>query len=427
MTYPQQPYGQPPQYADPYGQPAQPGYQPQYAPPPQPGYAPGTAYQPPQYGQPGQAMAPYGQPPVPQQPPPEAMRASVQDFMDQPATGGGPSLSFSTPGTRYTGTVVRNVGDPDIQPATDMRTGEIAKYTDGRVKYVMKVPLVMQPSAQYPEGIGVWYVKGNDRQELTRAMEAAGCEKDPETGQLYPPRGGDVIDITFTHEQQGRRGMNPTKIKHVTYTRGNGQPPQMPGAVQGQVIDSQYAQQQSLQAVAQGQSGFPAPPQQPVNAQVYGQPAQVQAQPPGPAPQQQVYAQQPNPYQPAPAQYAAPSAPPMTQPAYQPPQVDPAAAYAQATGQPMPPQAPPQFAQQYPGQPPQSAGWAASGQAPQGFPTAAPAAPGSMPGAQPTAPAFPSSPGQPPADWPADVPFIPGLTPDMARIAAQVGHPAAQQ
>lgn len=349
MNYPQPPYGQQPQ--------GYPGQQaPNYA--PQPGYPAQPQQQPyaPNYG-------PY--PPQGVQPQPEPVRGTLQDFMNQPSTGGGPSLSFQHPGTSYTGTVIRNVTDADIQAQTDLITGTVGKYSDGRPKLLMKVPLLLhQPNPAYPEGVGVWYVKGNDRAELARAMEAAGAE-------AGPPQAGDVITITYTHDQPGRRGMNPTKIKRVDYVKGNGVAPQMP-----------------------------------------------QAQQAAPQPQYQAYTPQPQ-YR---GTYSAPQPPQGAY--YDPAQAQAMQAYQQATGQPLPPTAPaaanPYVASAPPMTPP-APGYAQVPPTP-----AAPAAPPPSP-AQPTAPASPSYqvPGGPPPDWPADVPFVPGLTPAQAAIAQRMGHPAA--
>ena len=412
MTYPQQPYGQQPQ--------GYPGQQaPNYA--PQPGYpAPGTAYTPapqqyPSQGQP--SYPPQGQPPQPE------VRGTLKDFMDQPSTGGGPSLSFPHPGTSYTGTVVRNVTDADIQAQTDMITGAVATYNDRRPKLVMKVPLLLHtPHPAYPEGVGVWYVKGSDRAELARAMEAAGAEPGA-------PQAGDVITVTYTHDQPGRRGMNPTKIKRVDYLKGNGVPPQLP-----------QAQQDPARLITQPIHATPGPAVQPQ----YQQP-----QPPPGYPQQ--YVQQAFadaqaqaaqlaqiagvPYTPpiAPAAAApyATSAPPMTPPAPGYPYGGPGpSAMVQGPGGGLVPTGPGGIPQPVPTAQPTGAPYAPPATAPYGGPAGIPtSAPAAQPPAtaQPTAPAFPSNavPGGPPQDWPADVPFIPGLTPEQARIAATMGHPAA--
>jgi hypothetical protein len=308
--------------------------------------------------------------------------------MTQPASAGGKSLSFNIVGTRYTGTVVRNVTDADIERATEVGArgaqGVYATHPDGRAKVVMKVPLLMQPSAEYPTGIGVWYVKGNERSELLRAMEAAGAE-------AGPPRGGDMIDITYTHDEPSRSGMSPRKVKRVVYTKGNGVGPELPQ-------HQQYGPQ-------------PAYDQQPQGYQQYGPQPTMQMAPPAPV----QYAQQP----------------------------DPALAYQQATGQPMPPQVngyapqpaqpvfqqpafqgtiPPEYSQGYQQPPPTGAPPAQPG--PSGYPSA-PAQPAGAP--SPSSPATPPAPGGPPPGWPPDVAFIPGLTPEQARIAVTMHHPAAGQ
>ena len=412
----QQPYGQPPQG---YPQPQQPGYaqpqygqqpapyqgqpaaQPAYAPPPQQqgyppvGYPPQPQFQPPQYGQPP------AQAPRPSQP------STVRDFWDQP-TSGGKSLPFDRPGTRYLVTVIRSVTDADIVEQTDIRDpSQVATYRDGRPKKMMLVPVLLsQPTPEFPDGQAVWYVKGNTKGELTRAMEAAGIAPDPETGFMPAPRAGDVIDLTYTHDKPMGRGMNPMKVLRIVYTPGNGVGPDLSGYGQAPVQQPQYQPQQPQMQYAQMQPNvYQAPQGNGYMLQNPGQPPQFQQYP------------------------------------------DPAQAYQQATGQPMPPQqqfqpAPPQgFPTVQPtgamtappataftgtqngpyGQP--NADWNPYAQPQQPGPTAPPAPQGPPPGAPSTAPAAPSS---PPPDWPSDVPFRPGLTVEQARLAALHGIPPAQ-
>jgi hypothetical protein len=338
----------------------------------QQGYPGAQAYAPPpqapQYAPPGYPAPGYAPPYQPPQPPPDLPRGTVSDFYDQPGAGGGPGLKFEHPGQRYVGVVARNVTNADIHPQTKMRPrpGEdpVDRHPDGRVKQQMWIPLLVAPSAQFPQGEATWYVKSNERTELHRAMEAAGAPIDPDTGRLLPPRAGDTIDVAYAFDKPGRPGMNATKVKQVTYTVGNGTlpPPE-------QVPQLAYAQQ-------------PAPQYQP-----------------------QQYAQLPQP-------------PQLPQGAYYDPSQAPAQAYQQATGQPMPPQ----YAQQGAPPPPQgpygqpNADWNPYAQAP---PTqAAPAVSAQPPvTAAGMVSASPSSAGAPPAEWPADVPFIPGLTVDQARTA----------
>lgn len=336
-------------------------------------------------------------------PPPEPA-GTLQDFWEQPGGGGGPSLSWPHPGVEYAGTVIRDVTRADLIVQTDLVTKAVQKFPDGRVKRAMKVMLNVQPSPQFPEGKAAWYVKGADRDELVRAMQEAGAGLDAD-GNPQAPRQGDFIHIAYTHDQPSRAG-NPSKVKRIRYIQAKdvppGMAPQQPGVVQGQVVQSQYAQ--------------PAPG--------------TQYMPPNPV----QYAQQPQPgYQAMQGQFP----------------LDPAQAYQQATGQPVqqpapagPPngygaqayqagpayQQPQQVPTPPPGYPNQSQQYA---QQPQQFPTPAQPAPAGPPSApaQPSGAPSPSN-GMPAAPdgspWPPDVPFIPGLTPDQARLAVSMQHPAAQ-
>lgn len=376
MNYPQYGQGQAPQ-----------GY---------PGQQPGYGQAQPQFQQPGYPPQQYGQqPPAPPQPPP-APRGTLQGFMDQPASGEGKSLSFNVPGQRYVGQVVRDITDADVSQQTDPMTGALQTYQDGRPKLVMKIPLLIQPQADYPDGTAVLYINHNLRTELARAMQVAGAD-------YQVPKGGDVIDITYTHQQQGQRSnLSPKKMKRIVYTKGQGVPPDL----------SQLQQQGEMpaaQATAQGQSGF-APQEQPSVFQQGGYP-----------------------------QYQAPQ--------YQPPQQPPA--YQDPMGQGQYPQ---QFQQQVPmatvppptaydvqqaaqalapqggyGQP--NAPWNPMAQ-PQVFQQGPPMPAASAPGMPPSGPVPPSgapSPSSPPPDWPADVPFRAGLTVDQARMAAAHNIPMPGQ
>jgi len=460
VSYPQQPgYGQPPQgyppaqqqgYAQPQyqQQPSAAPYQGQAAgpyqgqPQPQQGYAPQQPYQGyPPVNQPPQP-GPYQGQPQPQAPPPSAP-STVRDFWDQPSTGG-KALSFERVGTRYVGTVIRTVTDADIQDQTDIKDGTPSRFNDGRPKKMMLVPLLLhQPTPEFPDGVATWYVKGNNKSELTRAMEAAGIAPDPETGYMPVPRAGDVIDITFTHEKAMGRGMNAMKVLRVAYTAGNGTGPDMSQVQQAPPVQqpyqqpqTQYAQMQPnvyqagqgngymTQQPGQAQPQFQQYAQQPAPGTAY-QPPPQQYQQAGPAawdPNTQAFPpgtfQQPPPYPtaggapipgapgPAPIQQAAPAAAtgyqqvgPVVVPAAQ-PQFDPAQAQ--------------QFQQQHqqPSFPTQQPGPGAQG-APAPYTN----------GAQPTGPASPSY--GPPPDWPADVPFREGLTVGQARLAAlhNIGQP----
>lgn len=283
-------------------------YPQQYAPPAQPqypGYPPQQAPQ--QFAQqPGYPAQ--GFPQAPQQQPAQPLaQGTIDDFYNQPSSGGGASLKFEQPGTRYVGVVARAVGNGDIQQQTN--TQNVPQFfKDGRPKLVMRVPLSnLQSNVQLPsqDGLGQWYVKGQARDELARAMAEAGCQGAPEAGA--------VIDITFTGTRPSGPGMNPAKVFQVVYappagstagsnTGGGQQAPQQAPAAQPE-------QGQQPQAAPLGQvpgtpspvpGAFPQAQQGPQQAPL-GQPGQQlgapQGQPgaligQGAEPQQQ-FAQQP--------------------------------------------------------------------------------------------------------------------------------------
>jgi hypothetical protein len=200
VTYPQQPYApqfpqapQPPQYAPPV-----PGYPPQAPPPPAYQYA-----QQPQYA-----------PPPPAQP---LATGTLDDFYAQPSTGQGASLGFDNIGESYTFIVRRALHSGDVQQQTEMNTNKPAFFKDGRPKFVLIVPVQMQPSQKYPDGLAAWYVRGQARDELARAMAEAGAP----TGA---PEAFAVITVTLV----GLRpvaNMSPAKQYQIIYRRPDGAAP----------------------------------------------------------------------------------------------------------------------------------------------------------------------------------------------------------
>lgn len=267
MNYPtQQPY--PPQVQQyPPAPPQQPQYPAYPQAPQQPGYQPQVQ----QYGQaPG-----YPQQPQPQQPAVPLAQGTIDEYYGQPSAGGGPSISWTDKqggqkplGTTYGGIVARDVTNADIQQQTDFNTKAPLFYRDGRPKFAMKVPLKVQPSEEFPEGEATWYVKGQARDELVRAMGEAGADG--------APKAGAVIVITLVQRRPSGRGLNPANVVQVQY-----QPPSGAGA-----SSPAPAQQTALQqppAAAQPQY------QQPVQEQLVQQVAQPQHQQPvQQVPQQQV-------------------------------------------------------------------------------------------------------------------------------------------
>lgn len=286
MNYPlpQQGYAPAPQGYPP--QQAQPQY-PQY--PAQQGYAPAPAYAPAGYP-PQQAQQPVQQP---------LATGTIDDYYSQPSVGGGPSLKFEQVGTRYVGTVARAISNGDIQQQTNIQ-GVPQTYRDGRPKFVMKVPLVL-PASDGSTVEATWFVKGQAREELSRAMAEA-------QAPVGPPEAGAIIDVTFSGTKSSGAGFNPAKLFQIRYTRpagsaGSGAPslapeqqapvqqiqsaPAQPAPQQAQLPTAPVpaaapAQYAPVQQPAQAAPQYPQPAQQPV---AQAQPAQVVPQAPTPAPQ----------------------------------------------------------------------------------------------------------------------------------------------
>lgn len=275
--YGQQGYGQP-QGGQGYG-PAQPGYGPgpgngQQQGYQQQGYGPGPGYQNQGYG-PGPG---YGAPPEPP-------RGTLGAFFNQ-ATASGASLGkfFTNPGQEIAGTVARPITHADIRPQTNMQTGQIQTFRDGSVKWHMIVPLLVQQSQLFPEGKAAWYVKGQAKDELARAMAEAQVPPDEE-GNLVPEAGA-WISIRFTGYRQVP-GMNAAKQYAIAYRRpgavASGQHPnggqQYQQAPQGQQEQLHHMAPQG--SVPQGQQYAPSGqegtgPYQPAHDQYAQQAAQGQ-------------------------------------------------------------------------------------------------------------------------------------------------------
>lgn len=279
MTYPNQ---------GGYGQPG-PGYgQGQGYGPANPGYAPNQGYQGQGgYGQPGPGYQNQGQPQGQPGPGPQAARGTLTGYWRQPAQAGA-SLSkfFQNPGQQIAGVVARPITDADIQVQTNMQSGQVQTYRDGAAKYAMVVPLLVQQSQMFPEGKAAWYVKGQARDELARAMAEAGVPLGPD-GLPQTPEMGAWIQVTFTGLRQ-IPGMNAAKQYAIVYrrpdARANGQAP---------------AQDQGYQQPANGngqQGQYQGAPQD--QGQYQGQPSQAPWQQPS-APAPSGYSQDPQPSYPA--------------------------------------------------------------------------------------------------------------------------------
>jgi hypothetical protein len=275
MTYPQ---GQMPAQFQQYQPPAAP----QYAQPQVPQY-PGYPQQAPMPPMPGYPQQNYGQAPVNQAPLPQG---TLDDFYNQPSTGGGPGWKFQQIGQRHVGQVARPLHDGDVQPVTDFRSGAVVTYRDGRAKMQLIVPLI-EPGGE----AATWYVKGKDRDALAAAMAAAGAP-------AGPPEAGAWIMVTYVADKPSGQGLNPTKVKDVQYVRPGADAPAAPAPVAAPAAPVQQYQP----TAAQFPQGVAAAPQQPVAPQGLTQP-----QMPGPIPPAGV-GPTPMPTAPAPVPQAQPVA-----------------------------------------------------------------------------------------------------------------------
>lgn len=314
MTQPQ--YGYAPQQQAQQGYAPQPGgyqtYDPnqqyQQAPPAPQGYA---AYPPPQYGPPPQGYAPGyyppGQPPVPQQPP--LANGTLEDFFAQPTIGGGKGISWKGVPDGFTvwGMVSRPIGNGDVFQDTDPMTKAPRFFRDGQPKLSMQVPLkLLVPLPGYNDGEARLFLRGQLRDETTRAMQEAGAPEGP-------PEAGAFMAVTLTHRKPGN---NIAQNMFAVVYRSPGTWENDPNLLQQQIHATAQAPVSPYNdGVPAGYPGAPQFAQAPVQGvQGYGAPQQVPYQQPaqyGPGqPQQQYAAAQgqpmqaaPNPQQYAPQQY----------------------------------------------------------------------------------------------------------------------------
>lgn len=221
-----------------------------------------------QYGQPAPAYYP------PQPPAQPTVSGTLDGFFNQ-RSAGGKALSF-TPGTTHTVIVTRKITNGDIQQQTDTQNRP-QFFKDGSPKFVMVVPVqLFQPTAEFPDGMAAWYVKGQARDELVRAMAEAGAPEGP-------PEAGAVLQITCTGERQ-IRGLNPAKQFRVVYQRPGAAQPAMSAAPAPAPVMQQPGPQYAQPVPQYAQPAQPGPQQVPQYAQPMQQPAMQQpVAPPQPA------------------------------------------------------------------------------------------------------------------------------------------------
>jgi hypothetical protein len=198
---------------------------------------------------------------------------TLEGFFSQPSSDGDPSWKFNNRpiGTSYTGVVARAVTNSDIRVQTN-QFGQPTTYRDGRPKYVMVVPMLVQANAEFPEGRATWWVKGQGRDELVRAMAAAGA---PEGA----PEPGAVITVTKAGERPVP-GMNPQIQYRVDYRRPDASAP-----VAAPTGQPQPPAAQQVPAPA-------APVEQPVPQAAAAQPQPQPLPPAGFSPEQQALMRQ---------------------------------------------------------------------------------------------------------------------------------------
>lgn len=210
-------------------------------------------------------------PQQPMQPPVQPLvQGTLADFFSQPSTGGGPVFSWKGKpiGTTYGGIVSRAITNADVQQQTMPGSNVPAHYRDGRPKYLMKVPLTVQPTPEFPDGQAQWWVSGSARDELARAMAEVGCDANA------VPEAGAAIVITLTGERPSGPGMNPSKTYRIQYRRPQGAlPAGVP--VHGQALAADIGRQMAQQQ--------PVPTPQPAGPvytpEAYQAPVSVPAQP----------------------------------------------------------------------------------------------------------------------------------------------------
>lgn len=152
-----------------------------------------------------------------QSPQPSLVQGSLDAFFQQPSVGGGPSLKFEV-NTTHVGFIARTITNADIQQQTQPNSNTPATFKDGSPKFVMKVPLIVQPNNDYPDGQAQWYCSGAARDDLVRAMAEAGAPSGP-------PEKGALVTITCTGTRKSGPGMNPAKLYKIVYKRPDIQEP----------------------------------------------------------------------------------------------------------------------------------------------------------------------------------------------------------
>jgi hypothetical protein len=128
------------------------------------------------------------------------------------------SAKFEKAGDTMTGFIVRQ---PELRDQTDINTGEVKVWADGRPRKQMRVVLEIPIAERDPDdpddtGERALYVRGNMQKAVADAVRAAGLK-----GLAI----GGKLQITYTGDGESKqRGMNPPKLFTARY-RGPEQEP----------------------------------------------------------------------------------------------------------------------------------------------------------------------------------------------------------
>ena len=156
------------------------------------------------------------------QPAPVLARGTLEDFYNQPTSGGGgPSVTSKFFNKRIQGSwlqleVVSDVTNADVRQQTDP-SGKPQTFKDGRPKFVLVVKVKVSGSSdgthvtEFPDGLGSIWVKGVLADELKRAMAADGDA----TG--YPRAGAQIVMVSAGEQAARTVGFAATKLYQLQY------------------------------------------------------------------------------------------------------------------------------------------------------------------------------------------------------------------
>jgi len=110
-----------------------------------------------------------------------------------------PAIKFETIGDKYTGQVI----DKELRQQTDLDTGELQFWNDGRAKMMAVLTLQVQDPTEEDDGKRNLFVRGLMQQAFREAV------KEAHKPDLMV---GDYITVEFTGEQApARKGLNGMK------------------------------------------------------------------------------------------------------------------------------------------------------------------------------------------------------------------------